>query len=1471
MQSLKRIAVFLLAFIMALQVIISPSYADWEVSGGGNGSSGVAGDGTYVDDMQGLRITIIDKYGNPAFSFGTEPRYTGLDVLYTSRNFSMIDISYGGCKALGTDPSMYLNNGQDLYSQLSGMKSGIRSNISMFSWIIDTINKKEYYFRAPNAGGAMSNYTKLSKITPIEYDSSSWQLQGETIRELIYGDAKKSEPKEDAALYVMFNLFYASTDTPIWRLTPAAISANGIPQDIVNAYHSGKADSQGDKYTAVGLMQMYNFAIVVEPIIWATLRNTETQYSKYTLYGTPTNIAEGINRLVAEEKWTSGSYQKGGYDQSLFRASRHSMVLSRNITYGEKTYTVPAKATDASYKPTNTDLLSAGKTNGWAMHIYICGTEEKPTHTWDNHNFPIDDPVNQGNNPKYKEHPAPDPTVDNCTSSAVKKNTSLAHYRIVKVYDQEVIYVHSDGFGNITFEEGIQHVTTQVREKTVPDIRIDNELPEYELIAWKYTYDPYTECKEDTEWESDQIATKTVVKEGETTATVDIADPNDKNKETTLYVRLIKRMEEYDTSTWDEDNYPDGEPAKAPDPPPVPQIKYVYDDPDMTITPEDHLDNKYKIVKVYEYREYETGTDPELAEWQHRGTYYEDENPSKILIENEPDYKLTEWYISGDDPSESDTNHLDSWEKTKTTYSDVKRSGKYPGMVELKSENKEKTLFLLLRKEKEIEPPPTHNPAEEDLTESQLTKISSTDSVQFGWSGYTFNAKLAAAVKQHVYTLHLGCTHSCSSEHCSHSCDGHCGDKPAVCSHMSRVYGDHSVHATFGVLTKDPHETREVNSGAHKDFEGTMYGKGGQLSETIQFIEESLSDGSYDWTLNSKGESKDGIEYITTLSRASIQDYVHLAKYKKDAMDATSYTRVNTIFPEAYQPVNKRKANNIYNQTIKYKIGHKGSVDSIAISQCIACCPKHHVTASNTKIVTYDKTFIELFGNFDIYVYGGEEPKVANSKPTNLTGFNVAIGSANTKHSALYVSPQTSNIVFYPYIKMSYQITKDNISFPGYKADPSTANSRTVYMLSDKKSTILPTNSVEVSWVNEAQNNGKYGLQMTSTQWSTHSKATSGSGGWQGKNQVLPGGALYELSTTGTESYIKIVTYNTLVDDESRKWITVSDPSKYTSASIAKSNENFLKEAKNVIENYRVVEWVTTNISAETAWKDESTAVKLMLGGESLSNLKLPTKASNDAKYVLYDGTEKNEKGAAEADLDIVGENYQTIVYKAFSDVNGDIYVAQLAKNTNGVMIDQAGIDEMIELLNQITGTTLNKNTLPGISGDMTYTINKIGTKKETTTQIINNLKNNTKYSALYQLDLKTKYITNTIDSVLRNRGSDTLNATWTTDGRWYNEAFDGVYEVVQTTTLKVGLGIPNRRVRVLDPMVCPAKSSTSDMYTKAHMSQFCLDSKSSVARDEEDGYLGTFEDVKVYMPDLTTMLYSRKFYIPNANVQDLS
>lgn len=53
MQSLKRIAVFLLAFIMALQVIIFPSFAAWEVSGGGNGNGGSSGGGTYVDDMQG--------------------------------------------------------------------------------------------------------------------------------------------------------------------------------------------------------------------------------------------------------------------------------------------------------------------------------------------------------------------------------------------------------------------------------------------------------------------------------------------------------------------------------------------------------------------------------------------------------------------------------------------------------------------------------------------------------------------------------------------------------------------------------------------------------------------------------------------------------------------------------------------------------------------------------------------------------------------------------------------------------------------------------------------------------------------------------------------------------------------------------------------------------------------------------------------------------------------------------------------------------------------------------------------------------------------------------------------------------------------------------------------------------------------------------------------------------------------------
>jgi hypothetical protein len=94
---------------------------------------------------------------------------------------------------------------------------------------------------------------------------------------------------------------------------------------------------------------------------------------------------------------------------------------------------------------------------------------------------------------------------------------------------------------------------------------------------------------------------------------------------------------------------------------------------------------------------------------------------------------------------------------------------------------------------------------------------------------------------------------------------------------------------------------------------------------------------------------------------------------------------------------------------------------------------------------------------------------------------------------------------------------------------------------------------------------------------------------------------------------------------------------------------------------------------------------------------------------------------------------------------------------------------------------------------------------------------------------------------------------------------------VQQTINYKVGLSVPSKRVSVLDPNLTPIRSSTSQIYTTAFASQFCIDtsSTSTYASGKTEGYVGQFFGKDVIMPNLNTLFYSRLFYIPNATVQD--
>lgn len=1448
----NKVVSMLMLIAMLTTLLIQPVFAAGDTitvwpsgSGGGITGGSSTGKGVWNDNYQGFRITILDYTGEPAFTFAGKDH---LDLLY----------SY--------PKTMDLYGTYNKTSYRRGI-AGSYAELSKSSYIItfDGLEKlyKDGKLSAVAKGDgptALSNLLNLHK--PLLKNGSTWEGFGKTIKNQLYGPSSE-DIADNAALWAIMNL--RLNGKWLWQPKSGAFLAgnNYTAQEVTNM------NNGIDGFEPSSLMASRKLIISIEPIVWNQLRLSSTQWSKYSVYGTQTTIGNIMNELIAQGTDfanAAGGGVNGGYDYSLFgHAGRKAMTLASDVSFEYKKDKTGSLVKEhwIMKAPINPNIANVSnelvniRTEGWSIQMYGLKNDGDQTHTYDSHNYPITDPGPHGDNPNYKEHPAPDPKTDPCTSDKINSLLDKLHYRIVKVYDQEVLYASIDENGELTLTKGTEHVSTHVREQTLPKIEVQDEMPEYRMVEWKYTYDQYVPVTEggteSTKWEDEPIAGRTVENQGFMPEIVDITNPNDANAETTLYVHLLKQIPDFDTRTWDEPNYPDGTPAEAPEPPDPGKIPIVTDEDDTPIHIEDLLPADIQIVKVYRTHNLTDDT------YTYHGTFVRKENPHAIQIDDEPMYKLKEWFTS------TETEAPDTWNPT-AGYPKGE-TGTSPKVITVKDPNK--TLYVLLEKEVKSDTNVPQVSMDEDLTESQLTKISTTDSKQFGWSGYSFKATLEQAVTKHAYTLHVGCTHSCSSKNCSHSCSGHCGDRTAACTDMTRARGDDYVSVTFGMKQAwhDKHETSIYNSGAHSDFAGKSYGNGGQVADSILFEEPGLSDSAYTWTLGSDGSSEHGIAYITTISRASVGDKLNLAQYKQNAMNATSYNRVNTIFPAANKPTSKRLANGVLSESISYTIGHIAK-DDTAISTCSGCgCSSHHMVASDTKIVQPDKTELKLSGSFKVFTYGGKQDKVANQAPTNIKNFAVTFtddGRSST-NSALYTVKQTAKIEFYPYVKMSYMITKDNINFPGY-TEPNASNGRTVYMLSDKKSTILPTNSIEVSWYNNAQSDGGYGLQMTSAQWSVHNRAVQGDDGWQGPNQVLPGGALYQLKTKDTETYIKTITYNTLVEKDSRTWINVTDPSKYTTDSIIKSTQDYLNEAKNVIENFRIVQWVSKDIGAETAWQNASTSVKISAGGESLSNLGLPGKASTDSKYLLVNGTDK--QAVNEADLDIEREYYQTTVYKGFTDVKGDIYIAALTVDTENKMIDQATLDKLVNLLKPVCGTNI-QNSLSGLSDKMTYSIVKIGSKADKTATILNNLQSSSQYNYLYTLDLKTKFITNLINSVERNTGDDTRNATWTTDGKWYNEAFDGVYEVVQSATFKVGLGIPSLRTAVLDPNLCPAKASTSQIFTNAFKSQFCIDSKSTAALDEDDGYIGTYEGIKVYLPDLTTMYISRPFYIPNANVQD--
>ncbi len=408
------------------------------------------------------------------------------------------------------------------------------------------------------------------------------------------------------------------------------------------------------------------------------------------------------------------------------------------------------------------------------------------------------------------------------------------------------------------------------------------------------------------------------------------------------------------------------------------------------------------------------------------------------------------------------------------------------------------------------------------------------------------------------------------------------------------------------------------------------------------------------------------------------------------------------------------------------------------------------------------------------------------------------IGGITFNKAKGVATPSNNLIKFYPYVQMAYEYFTDSSN--------SSVRTATVDVLAAHESSLKPVDYVEVGWYNPSPSNS---LEIGSNQWSTHLRAINK---W-GKNNVLPGGALYTLNTKDNTSKLGVTTWQTYIPQDQINNVTAGG-SFFNLADVKDRDTTLNTNVKNSVEHLDVVQYLQRDTTQANAFG----GLKLTAaGGQDLGN---GIKTSNDAKYWLKRAT-NNTQNANEADLDVdAGTKYYTY-YKIKADVTG---LVTIQKSTDGVN----------------WGASIQNITKSQDASDITN-------------------------AEVSQLDNRTKAVTNMLLALDRNKGNDTTLA----DSKWYNEAWDGLVIAKIDTIHNVGLFKPGIRSAAIDPKLCPVKDSTSDAFTKVFISQFRLNDKSSIHGSKAQGFVSTFNGKDIILPQMENMYQSRRFFITNATVMD--
>ena len=1315
--------------------------------------------------------------------------------------------------------------------------------------------------------------------------------------------------------------------------------------------------------------------------------------TKFSFYGTPLDLGRFLQSEKGKKNgWTNvgassaGDGNGGGW---IARGSHitlpWSMFTDTDLTIGSQTITsgdVLRLSHTKQFKSGGKviadtwlqDDQMANPNLGFGLHYYRFKISELPsTQTYDN--FP------EGK-PNSTPHPAPDPDP-NANIIPLKPKEDPERYKettrtvnIVKVYD--TLLLDEDDAGNRI----LRHDYTYTRTNNPGDIKILHE-PQYKVVGYFTSKDYYgdimgweanpdlvnptewaelqgviTDKTEGTDWDYETVSEAeegSPIKQSpvklalycdcKNAGKMDAIDGEHGTHyhDNTLYVHLVKPETIPETSTWD--GTPPGE-----TPPPNP-FKKPQTDPETTpdLTP----DNPFlihEIVKVYQVKDWSDWQEgmPE-PEWEHKATFYQYPTAPIVTVENEEDYQLTEWKVAVGVPNPDDkateittppVNSGTDWEDPPISTVNPFKQGVQPAKVDIRDPIDKKhntTIYVLLRKE--------IPPEDEDvgdgaiiIQQSQITKSVRTNDKAIAnqgstnWGNYSFHYQVgdfSDSPDSHGHSHGLAGYHRCY----------HIGNELWVdqdlCLWFHQLTDKQDIQVPDGKYSKTDNAVYSGNSN-----QGIIHKRDERITiNTIQKY-DYVGDGT-----NAKGE-----ELVTVLWRQGINDKPILASYKQNditsghgyilkGVSATNWTDSLAIVDKADRKAgNGRQVDNgfiITNLTFDFGI-IQGEGDQHGATKCPGCtCHGCHAPIVRDRYVSVTSgNWAETFtAPVCVRTYKGREKDVA-AEPYGV-GAQPVKDIKTAKHGANNVIQGKQQIKFYPYIRMTYMInslddaTKEaqNTDNTGYKQDVR----KDTYIISEYESSILPNDAVNVEWSNPKDGES---LLLTSQQWSVHQKAVSGSDGWQGKNQVLPGGAIYQLSTpNGSRTMVNLTTYQTVVDEKARAEYLTSTSTltgdEYTVKKVTEDHLSFVNDAKEILDNLKVVQWVHnpgnssvlngktvsntfgSNTNAYPKKFDETKGGYICLFHNGVPRDDSQTKLSQldknltrtpatDSKYYMHaanvitnsNGTlsttgtladyqnstklsditstlikgDAKQSEATQGDLDILKIYQTTTVYKVFTDTSGNVYmISDKREGTSHIDQVEADINAMIASMKDINADTYDKWSAGGSK-----------TAEVLVDKTIQAIDVNKKLSGdAKEIDDRTRFITNIVTSITRNRGVD-KTAEWVngpTEGRWYNEGFDGIYLVKQETRMEIGFGYTDTRQSALDPALDPPNKGQSDLYTNAYLSQFTVDSHSdaTIAAGKPDHYIGTFKDTDILLPDMESMYISKKFYIPNANVQDLN